>query len=52
MAINHHNPQGYRKDLGVDVFSLGRERDDKATSHRRLANQENPVEEKDEIKIF
>ena len=55
--INHQNPdnQGYRKDLGVDVFSLRRERDDKATSHRRLANQEHPVvevEEKDEIKIF
>ena len=27
----------------MDVFSLGRERDDKATSHRRLANQEHPV---------
>ena len=40
----------------MDVFSLGRERDDKATSNRRLANQEYPVvvvvEEKDKKKRF
>ena len=35
----------YRKDLGVDVFALRSEGDDKATSHRRLPDQKHPEHE-------